>query len=142
MGIFAPLSAEDLAVLDSDREFATSVLEIRFPGMHLTGTSGDVQLLQKILDGGPYTDSAEGELVALGTSLGDLLGRTLNMTWVRYSDNDGTDLGLRYGETSIVVFPRDMVVKRIENGEDPDIRHLYEGIIGEVKKLIASGQYR
>ncbi|HKA06951.1 MAG TPA: DUF3806 domain-containing protein [Gemmataceae bacterium] len=139
---YARLSTDDLAVLDSDREFAASVLEVRFPKKRLTGTAADISLLQKILDGGPYTDSAEGELVALGTSLGDLLAQALNLRWVRYSDEYGSDLALRYEKTSIAIFPRDMIVKRVENGEDPDLQDLYDGVIREVKQLIASGDYR
>src|SRR5262249_37567151 len=125
---YARLSTDDLAVLDSDREFAARVLEFRSPTKRLTATAADLSLLQKILDGGPYTDSPEGELIALGTSLGDLLAQALNMKWVRYSDEYGSDLALRYEKTSIAIFPRDMIVKRVENGEDPDLQDLYDGV--------------
>jgi Domain of unknown function (DUF3806) len=139
---YAQLSADDLATLDADREFAASVLEVRYPDKRLTGTAADISLLQEILDGGPYTDSAEDELIALGTSLGDLFAKALDLKWIRFADKHGADLGLRYRKTSIVIFPRDMIIKRAENGEVPDIQHLYDGVIREVKQLIASGDYR
>src|SRR5262245_19843402 len=130
---YARLSSDDLATLDADREFAASVLEARFPGKRLTGRAADVSLLQEILDGGPYSDSVEGELVDLGTSLGDLLAKALELMWVRYSDEYGSDLALRYGKTSIAIFPRDMIIMRVENGEDPNLQDLYDGVIREVK---------
>jgi hypothetical protein len=139
---FTPLSPADLATLDSDREFATAVMESRFQGESLSGTQRDIPCLQRILDSGPYTDSAEEELIALGTTLGDLLGRALGMTWVRFTNEQGDDLALRYADTSIVIFPRDMIIKRVENDEQPDIQHIYTGVISEVQKLISSGQFQ
>lgn len=139
---FTPLSPADVATLDSDREFATAVVETCFSGESLIGTQRDIPLLQRILDSGPYTDNAEGELLALGTTLGDLLGRALGMTWVRFTDEHGDDLGLRYADTSIVIFPRDMIIKRVENDEQPDLQHIYTGIISEVQELVASGQFQ
>ena len=139
---FAPLTSDDITALDSDREFATAVLDARFPGTHLIGTPSDVEVLQRIVQGGPYTDSAEGELVALGTSLGDLLSRALGLEWVRYTDEHGTDIGLRYRDTSIVIFPRDMLIKRVEAGEEVDLQHLYDGVVREIEQLVASGEYR
>lgn len=137
-----PLTPDDIAVLDSDREFATAVLDARFPGTYLIGTPSDIEVLQRILQGGPYTDSAEGELVALGTSFGDLLSRALQLKWVRYTDEHGTDIGLQYRYTSIMVFPRDMLIKRVEADEEVDLQHLYDGVLREVQRLVASGEYR
>jgi hypothetical protein len=133
------LSNEDSATLDSDREFARTVLEVLNPKRRLTGTASDIPLLQEILDGGPYTDSAEDEVIALGTSFGDVLARALDLKWVRLTDEDGSDIGLRYRKTSLVLFPRDMIIKRIEQGEEPDLQHLFDGVVREVKQLIASG---
>jgi hypothetical protein len=139
---FAPLTSDDIAALDSDREFATAVLDARFPGSHLIGTASDVEVLQLIIDGGPYTDSAEDELIALGTSFGDLLLLELDLEWMRYSDEHGTDIGLRFRDTSIVIFPRDMLIKRVEAEEEIDLQHLYDGVVREVNRLVASGEYQ
>jgi hypothetical protein len=57
---FAPLTSDDIAALDNDREFATSVLDARFPGTHLTGTPSDVELLQRLVEGVPYTERKGG----------------------------------------------------------------------------------
>ena len=139
---FTPLSPADKATLDSDREFAPAVVEARFRDVHLSGTQRDIPILQRILDSGPYTDDAAAEVVALGTTLGDLLSRALDLTWVCFADEHGNDLALRYGNTSIVIFPRDMIIKRIENNEEPDIQYLYDGVVSEPQGLVASGQFR
>jgi hypothetical protein len=139
---FARLTAEDQAALDSDREFAPAVLKARFAGTRLTGAPSDVETLQRILDGGPHSESPADELVALGTSLGDLLGQAIGMQWVRFTDEHGTDLGLRYAKSTIVIFPRDMIVKRVEDGEEVDLQHLYDGVVEKVQEMIASGEYQ
>lgn len=139
---FASLTSEDDAALAYDRKFVSASVEAIYPGTVLTGMPSDIEVLQRIVNGGPYTDSAEHILVALGTSLGDLLGRALDLQWVRYADEHGIDLGLRYGQTSIVIFPRDMIIKRIEDGERPDLQELYDGVLREIQQLLASGEYR
>jgi len=142
VGEFSPLSADDLAMLDAEREFANSVVESRFPNTQLLGTAADLEVLQQIFESGPYSDSAEGELVALGTSFGDLLARALELDWVCYTDASGSDIGLRYRETSIVLFPRDMIVKRVEQNQMVVLPQLYDEVIREVEKLLESGDFR
>jgi hypothetical protein len=139
---FAPLTSDDAAALAYDLKFVGAAVEAIYPGTVLTGMPSDIEVLQRILDGGPYTDSAEHILVSLGTSLGDLLGRALGLEWVRYTDEHGCDLGLRYGQTSLIIFPRDMTIKRVEDGEQADLQHLYNGVLREIEQLVASGEYR
>ncbi|NTW29534.1 MAG: DUF3806 domain-containing protein [Coriobacteriia bacterium] len=139
---FGSLAGEDEATLALDREFLPAVVAVHFPGSRLTGTAADLPLMQEILAHGPYTADAVGEAVALGTVLGDILCHSLDMSWVRYVDNDGVDLALRYQKTSLTVFPRSMILKRIEQGEDPDLADLHDGVCVEVRKMLASGEYR
>lgn len=139
---FLPLTDEDVAVLESDREFLDRVLKQNYPDLRLIGTSEDVEVLQQVLDGGSQSDPYEAELVALGTCLGDLLASALHLEWCRCDDEYGIDLGLRYQQTSLIVFPRDMIIKRVEREEQVDLQMLYDGSIHEVQRLIDSGEYR
>jgi len=138
---YLQLTTEDEAMLASDREFLPAVIEAHYPGRRLSNTPFDLPNMQEILNGGPYTDSPVGELIALGTVLGDLIADRLDFHWVRYSDEQGVDLALRYGETSIVVFPRGMITKRIEDGEDPDLQKLFDGLVDKVEDLLASREF-
>lgn len=139
---FLPLTDDDNADLEADREFLAVVLERVYPDLRLIGTSEDVEVLQHVLDGAPYSDQHEAELVALGTCLGDLLAISLELEWCRCDDEYGIDLGLRYQQTSLIVFPRDMIVKRVERDEQVDLQMLYDGSIQEVQRLIESGEYQ
>ena len=139
---FEPLGPDDNQVLATDREFVPAVAEAHFAECALTGTAADLPLMQRIFENGPYTDDAVAEVVALGTALGDVIAHTLGMDWVRYSDDDGVDLALRYRNTSIVVFPRSMILKRLERDEEPDIPHLHDEVCSHVREMISSGEYR
>jgi hypothetical protein len=136
------LRPEDEATLEQDRGFLPAVLEQCFPGERLTGTQADLVLMQRVLDAGPYTEDATAEVVALGTALGDVIARTTGTHWVRYSDEEGVDLALRYGETSIVVFPRSMLLKRLERNEDPDVRYLHDQVCASIQDMLAKGEYK
>jgi hypothetical protein len=90
-----PLTPEDEATLARDRDFLPAVLETCFPGKRVSRTQADLALMQRVLDGGPHTDDATAEVVALGRALGDVNAATTGMHWVQYSDEDGVDLALR-----------------------------------------------
>jgi hypothetical protein len=137
-----PLTPEDEAALEQDRDFLPAVVEGCFPGERLTRTQVDLALMQRVLDGGPYTEDAAAEVVALGTALGDVIAATTGMHWVRYSDEEGVDLALRYGETTIVSFPRGMLLKRLERGEDPDLRYLHDQVCASIREMLAKGEYQ
>jgi hypothetical protein len=135
-----PLTTEDLALLNSDREFVPAVLEEYHPQQSLRGTREDLPILQLVLDGGPYSDDPEGELVALGATLGDLLALELGMSWVRVSDDEGEELALKFEDTSIVAFPRDMIIKRVERGEEEiDLTFMFAELAREIRHMISSG---
>ncbi len=134
---FSPLSVADTARLDSDRALVRAMQAdhgAAVPGAGLPGW-------QLVLDGrlgGPVDEAA---LEAFGTILGDALCGSMGLRWVRVDDEYGSALGLRLGETSITVFPRDMVVKRVERDEHPDLQHLHDGVVEAVGQMEASGEH-
>ena len=141
MQTFRSLNSDDQSRLRADREFVAELIHRKFRWKILNGSARDIELLQQALNSESYSEQAEAELMVFGTCLGDLLASALLMSWVRYDDEHGVDLALRYGDTSIAVFPRDMIIKRVEQVESPDLQHLYDGVIAEVRQLVASGEY-
>ena len=97
---------------------------------------------QRALDLRLLVPLSEATLEAFGTVLGDALCGSLSMQWVRVDDDYGSDLALRLGDTSLTVFPRDMVVKRVEQDEHPDLQLLHDGVVEAIQRLDASGEYK
>lgn len=131
------LTTEDEAILAIDREFIPAVLVARFPGIQLTGSATDLAVMQQVYDCGPYTNDAVSEVIALGTAFGDVLANTLGMSWVRYCDDEGEELALCYENTDIVVFPRTMLLTRMEEGAPIDLTLLYEEVCALVRQRLA-----
>ena len=139
---FNPLSEADAATLESDRALIRVMLTDHGSGKSKSRPATDISEWQSALDGRLLGPLSEATLEAFGTVLGDALCCSLGMRWVRVDDDYGSDLALRLGDTSLTVFPRDMIVKRVEQDEHPDIQHLHDGVVEAIQRLDASGEYK
>ncbi len=118
--------------LEQERIWIIDLLKGHGSHIKLNKNKSDLSTLQAILDNGPYTHDAESELIVLGTVYGDVLASELGLRWVVVTDEDGTDIGLQYKNTKIFLFPRDMIIKRIEKNEEPDLSFMFN----ELKKIV------
>lgn len=142
--VYRPLDAAELAQLDRAR---AHVAQVAARELGLTDWSMDrsgLAQLQPLLDRGLV--GADDLLLAqgLGVVLGDALSCELDdMDWQMVSDAWGTDPVLRHADSSIQVGARDMVLKRLEDGEaDIALLHLLDGVVAQLQPMIASGEYQ
>lgn len=117
-----PMKARPLNDLERDgmaaeRRWIDDLLAGFGSDVRLTGSTDDIPTLHTLLDRGPFTDDATGELELLGGAFGDVLANQVGLCWVVYEDEMGADFALQLGARDFFVFPRDMLVKRIEAGE-------------------------
>ncbi len=47
--------------------------------------------------------------------------------WVAVEDEYGRDPALRWLDTSVLVFPRTVISKRVEDGEEIDVYDMFKG---------------
>ena len=114
-----PPNPEEQATLDGATAWVNEILEKEFKTkVRLGGTREDIPNLHTMLGEGPYTSDAEEELKTFGIVFGHVLARELGLRWVVYRDDQGSDFALQYQETELFVFPVDMLIKRLEEGED------------------------
>lgn len=67
----------------------------------------------------------DGAWVALGVVFGDALTESIpGLNWAMVTDDSGTYVGLRFGESHLSVSAPTMLLKRRERGEDIDVQHL------------------
>jgi len=89
------------------------------------------------MDSGPFTDDASAELAVFGTVYGDVLAQEIGLNWVVVTDELGSEYALQYQNKKVFVFPRDLLIKRIERGERPseiDLDAMLREISDEVTK--------
>lgn len=112
---------EEQATLDGATAWVNELLEREFKTeVRLGGTREDLPNLHTMLGEGPYTSDAEEELKTFGMVFGHVVARELGMHWVVYRDDGGSDFALQYQDLELFLFPCDMLIKRVEAGEEID----------------------
>lgn len=132
-----PLNPEERATLDGATAWVNELLEKEFKTkIRLTGTRGDIPNLHTMLSEGPYTADPNAELKTFGIVFGQVLAREIPMRWVVYQDEQGSDFALQYQDLELFAFPCDMIVKRVEEGEDVNEVNL-EAMLENLREALA-----
>lgn len=131
-----PLDPEEQAGIAYATSWINDVLERGFnSAIRLTGRSEDIPTLHSLLSKGPFGEDPTSELMLFGTVFGEILAKEIPMRWVVLTDEHGVDLALQYQDLNVFVFPRDMILKRVEKGEDVASINL-EVLRDEVRKMV------
>jgi Domain of unknown function (DUF3806) len=99
-------------------------------------TLEDLDALQRLLDDKVWDESEEDSFKALSSAFGNVLAKQLAFEWV--AENDGRN-GRRpalilKATKALVVTPQEMVLKRLRNGEEIDLRKLVDDVKAQVQK--------
>ena len=100
---------------------------------------GKLRLLDTIVREKWIEPNETWKLQALGIALGDAFAQKLGLEWVTVEDEYGRSPAVRYPNTSVIAFPLTMISKRIERGEDVDVREMFDGICDMITKRVADG---
>ena len=105
-------------------------------GSELSESADDLGLLQAVIDAGALRADQTYELQCLGVVLGRLFVAAISgLDWAMVQDEYGRDPALRFEKTSILLFPLTMISKRIEDGQDVDVRALFDGVSEHISRL-------
>ena len=105
-------------------------------GDHLDGSPADLGRLQRLLDENIVAPQATYSLHALGMALGKVFVECHEgYDWWMVEDEYGRDPAIRCRETSLLVFPQTLISKRVEDGEEFDVRDLHDGLAERLKEI-------
>ena len=94
-------------------------------GAAITTDVSTLALLQRVVDD-DLVDAGYGAQ-CLGAVLGRVMAANIpGLDWALVEDEHGTDVCLRYADTSLCIFPITMISKRVERGEAVDVSNLYD----------------
>lgn len=120
-----PLNPEDVARVESLRSWARGHFAPEAAHLY-EELDGKLRLLDTVLRSKWIEPTETWKLQSLGIAFGDALVQQLGLEWVAVEDEYGRDPALRLPGTTDIVFPLTMISKRVERGEDVDVRELFD----------------
>ena len=100
--------------------------------------AADLAALQRVIDSRIVEPEATYSLLALGLAFGKVfIGTQANYDWWMVEDEYGRDPAIRYKQTTLLLFPKTMISKRVEDGEQVDVVEIFEGLKETVRDVLA-----
>ena len=138
--LFAPLSSTLRENMARQRAFVAELAKSKQLKHRVTRSDADLDLIQEILDRRLLRKDQTWELQALGVIFGDVLSvKEPALQWRQITDEWGTDPTLRYKETSWRVNALTMISKRVEAGQEFDVRAFAEGVLETLRREASKG---
>ena len=126
---------EEMEYIAKQLIYSSSLIE-EITNSDTTGTITDLELIQKVIDSNFIQPDATNELCILGLALGLVfINENAGYDWWMVEDEYGRDPAIRYKETSITAFPETMILRRIEDGEEIDVKEIYFGLIEMLNEI-------
>lgn len=139
--VVTPPSPEDSASIESQRRWVRDHFDE--DARHLYEQRDQkLRLLQTIIDAGWIEASEAVKLQCLGVTFGDALAQELELEWVMVEDEYGRDPAIRKPGTTVIAFPLTMISKRIERGEQVNVRELFDGVVDHLRRMAADPEYQ
>jgi hypothetical protein len=118
------------------------MLRPRYPDAQFHRTEEGLRLLQRLQDDGLLLAGREAELESVGIAFGEVLAARTPLEWVTVEWEGERGLGLQYPNTTIIVFPGDMIAKRVNRGERVDFASLFASLMAQVEQMKDDPDYR
>jgi Domain of unknown function (DUF3806) len=100
----------------------------------------DIYALDQLMERKPWRIDDTEFWQAAGLKLGLLLRNEISgFHWVIVKDDDGRDPALRYSKTSVLVYPRAMLAKRLQTREEFTAASLFDQVIETVEVMVRQG---
>jgi hypothetical protein len=125
--------------LDEQREVVCDVLRERYGIYQAPKLRSDLAMLQNLVGDPVFSPEQKYEWQCVGVVFGDVVAAELGLEWIMQFDEYGAEPALNLAGTSITLFPRTMILKRIENGEEMDLAFVLEKLAESVKQLKRDG---
>ncbi len=105
-------------------------------GNGLVGELEDLDTLQRVIDSKSIERESTQVLHALGLAFGKVfVNQSPGYDWWMVEDDYGRDPTIRYKETTLMVFPQTIISKRVEDGEEIDIKKMYYGLQDQLESI-------
>jgi hypothetical protein len=135
-----PLQADEARWIEDARAWVQGHFTASARDQYAT-VEGKLRVIEAIVANGWVEPSETWKLQSLGIALGDAIAQKLMLDWITIDDEHGRCPALNWPGTSIVTFPLTLISKRIETGQEIDVRKLFEHICADLSDMAFSGRF-
>ncbi len=128
----SPLTSQEHEHLGHQRAVVEELLRVKYNTYTLPKLKADLPLLQQLINDRIFSPEQKYEWSCVGVIFGDIIANELGLNWIVQCDEYGIEPALNLENTSITLFPRTMILKRVEKSEYPDLQFL----LGKLKESI------
>ena len=130
------LTSSDITRLDEMRAKVESYWPENIPKERYAEPIGKLALLDRMFKEEQVDPQNTDLMHSMGVVLGDVLAEEFGLEWVAYKDQYGHEMALQVPGKSITLFPKTMISKRVEDGENVHIAGLYQGLKEQLQQII------
>jgi hypothetical protein len=125
---------ERKTLIEGDKRLRELIQTVRTDA-ELTGTVGDLALIQTVIDSHFIKPRQTYELESLGYGLGRVLESLTGMKWAMVVNEIGQNIALVDAKSGFVLYPMRMILKRIQAGKQVDVYRLARSCLTEWKRM-------
>lgn len=131
-------NSNDIDAIQAHLAYADDIVS-DIAGESLDGSLADFSRLQSVLDSHALTAQHTAELQSLGIALGKIFeNENSDFRWSVVDDDLGRAPALSYLRSDLMLFPQTLISRRIEAGEQVQVRDLYYQLLNQLGEVIDS----
>jgi hypothetical protein len=135
-----PLQADEARWIEDARAWVQGHFTPDARGQYAT-VEGKLRIIEAIVANDWVDPSETWKLQSLGIAFGDAIAQKLMLDWITFDDEHGRCPALNWPGTSIVSFPLTLISKRVETGQEIDVRDLFGYICADLSDMAFSGRF-
>lgn len=131
-----PVRALEISVINECYDWAVSTIKKQLT-KDFTAMKQDVESIQRLLDSGRFNKGQRTAWESFGIAFGTILVNEMDgMEWVTVIDGKKEYPALRFGDSSVMVYPLSLIWDYVKNGKPCDLKAEYARIESEVEKVL------
>ena len=131
-----PVRILEINQINENYDWAVSTVKKQLT-KDFTGTSADLENLQKVIDSGRFNPKQRQAWESFGTAFGVILVNEMDgMEWVTVIDGQKESPALRFRDSKVMVNPISLIWNKAKSGQPCDLKAEFEQIKNEVEAVM------
>ena len=131
-----PVRVLEINIINECYDWAVSTIK-KFLSKDFTSTVHDLDNMQKVMDSGKFKNNQKQVWESFGIAFGVVLENEMDgMEWVTVIDGKNEEPALKFADTDVMIYPRQLIWNRVKNGKSCNLKSEFEKIKAQVEQAI------